>query len=192
MTFTPAWELPLAALANTVRHFQAVETTSLTFSDGVFEVIENVTARNISITNMRYGAYVKTWTGISKGYPPNGGGGGLGYASNILFSDFKLKNATGIFAVTQCTSYNDATGNCETSEFNIRNMKLENWSGEATSDVVASIQCSAASPCTGVEIEGFSVVDTVNNTMPANYLCDSVVAPTGFNCTGPPWEENNR
>ncbi|OTA98664.1 glycoside hydrolase family 28 protein [Hypoxylon sp. CI-4A] len=159
---------------------------------GEFETIENVTARNIEIYNMRYGAYVKTWTGISTGYPPNGGGGGLGYASNILFSNFTLHNVTGIFAVTQCTSYNDASGNCDTSPFNIRNMRLEGWSGDGVSDVVASIQCSAASPCTGIEINGINIVDTVNGTAPVNYLCSNVVGPDGFNCTGEPWEENNR
>ncbi|KAI1076246.1 glycoside hydrolase family 28 protein [Whalleya microplaca] len=157
-----------------------------------FEYIENVTARNIEITNMRYGAYVKTWTGVSTGYPPNGGGGGLGYASNILFSNFTLHNVTGIFAVTQCTSYNSATGNCDTSKFNIRNLRLEGWSGDGVSDVVASLQCSAASPCPGIEIEDINILDTVNNTAPANYLCDNVVVPTGFQCTGLPWEENNR
>lgn len=34
---------------------------------------------------MRYGAYIKTWTGNSTGYPPNGGGGGLGYAVSLAF-----------------------------------------------------------------------------------------------------------
>lgn len=161
------------------------------YSD-TFEYIENVTARNIQVHNMRYGAYVKTWTGIANGYPPNGGGGGLGYAANMLFSNFTFHNATGIFALTQCTHYNDASGDCDTSEFQIRNMRLENWTGDCTSDVVADIQCSAAAPCTGIEIEGIDIVDSVNNTAPANYLCDSVVNPTGFNCTGAPWEENSR
>jgi galacturan 1,4-alpha-galacturonidase len=78
-----------------------------------FEIIENVTARNIRINNMRYGAYIKTWTGVSSGYPPNGGGGGLGYAANMTFEDFTFKNASGVFAVTQCTSYNSASGNCD-------------------------------------------------------------------------------
>lgn len=141
---------------------------------------------------MRYGAYVKTWTGNSTGYPPNGGGGGLGYAANITMEDFTLKNSSGIFALTQCTSYNSATGNCDTSEFNIRDLTLRNWVGTTVSDVVAEIQCSAASPCTGLVIEGIDLVDLVNNTAPYNYLCDSVVSPKGFNCTGAPWDENNR
>lgn len=161
--------------------------------EGAFETIENVTVRNITINEqMRYGAYIKTWTGNSTGYPPNGGGGGLGYAANMTFEDFRLVNASGILAVTQCTSYNSATGGCDTSRFNIRDLKMLNWTGTAASDVVAEIQCSAASPCTGVMIQGVDIVDTVNGTRPANYLCDSVVDPTGFNCTGAPWGENNR
>lgn len=162
-------------------------------TEGAFETIENVLVRNITIhSEMRYGAYVKTWTGVSTGYPPNGGGGGLGYAANITLEDFKLINASGIFAATQCTSYNAVQGNCDTSEFNLRDFTIRNWAGTATSDVVAELQCSAASPCTGFVIEGIDILDTVNNTAPANYLCDSVVTPTGFNCTGAPWGENNR
>ncbi|KAG9944207.1 pectin lyase-like protein, partial [Aureobasidium melanogenum] len=159
--------------------------------DNTFEYIENVTARDIRSYNMRYGAYVKTWTGISTGYPPNGGGGGLGYAANITFSDFVLNNNTGIYAVTQCTSYNSAKGGCDTSKFNLHDIRLQNWTGTAVSDVVSAIQCSAASPCTDQEITGIDILDTVNGTAPSQYLCDNV-SPVGFNCTGPTWEENSR
>lgn len=162
-------------------------------AEGAWETIENVTIRNITIhEHMRYGAYVKTWTGLSTGSPPNGGGGGLGYAANITLADFRLVDAAGVFSITQCTSYNAATGNCDTSLFNIRDLALRNWTGTAESDVVAELQCSAASPCTGIVIEDVDLVNPVNGTAPANYLCDSVVRPTGFNCTGAPWEENNR
>lgn len=165
----------------------------LQHTDGAFETIENVTVRNITINSgMRYGAYIKTWTGNSTGYPPNGGGGGLGYAANITFEDFRLNNSSGILAVTQCTSYNSATGGCDTSKFNLRDIRMLNWSGTAASDVVAELQCSGASPCTGVVIEEVDVVDSVNGTLPSNYLCDSVVDPSGFNCTGAPWGENSR
>lgn len=71
---------------------------------------------------------------------------------------------------------------------------MEKWKGFASSAVVGSMQCSAASPCTGIEIEDVEsgIVDPVNGTRPVNYLCDSVVDPVGFNCTGPPWAESNR
>lgn len=87
----------------------------LRITENIYERIENVTARNIRSYNMRYGVYMKTWTGVSTGYPPNGGGAGLGYASNMTFSNLTLYNKSGIFAITQCTSYNSASGGCDTS-----------------------------------------------------------------------------
>lgn len=42
---------------------------------GQITVMENFTARNIYVEKTNYAAYLKTWTGVNKGYPPNGGGG---------------------------------------------------------------------------------------------------------------------
>ena len=51
----------------------------------VFETIENVSVSGIQQFGTRNAAYFKTWTGEQVGYPPNGGGGGLGcaYASYL-------------------------------------------------------------------------------------------------------------
>jgi galacturan 1,4-alpha-galacturonidase len=159
--------------------------------NNTFEYIENVTARNIITHNMPYGAYFKTWTGESKGYPPNGGGGGIGYASNLTFENFTIHNNSGIFAITQCTNYEGATGDCDTSKFNIHDVVVRNWTGTTNQDVVANLQCSAASPCPRITIEGINLLDTKNSTKPREYRCDSVVKPSGFNCTGPIVGENN-
>ncbi|KAA8568095.1 hypothetical protein EYC84_008503 [Monilinia fructicola] len=70
--------------------------------DNQYEIIENVTARNIRSHNMRYGV---------------------------------------------------ASGGCDTSLFNIRNFTIASWTGTATSDVIAELQCSGAAPCTGAVIE---------------------------------------
>jgi galacturan 1,4-alpha-galacturonidase len=161
--------------------------------DGEYEIVENVIVRNVTVHDrMRYAAYFKTWTGVSRGYPPNGGGGGLGYAANITMSDFKLDNTSGIFAITQCTSYNEATGECNTSEFNIRDITVANWTGTSTSAVLAELQCSGASPCTDIKYENVSVEIPSNNTMASHYLCGNVTDPIGFECTDGLWEENNR
>jgi hypothetical protein len=49
--------------------------------DGVYEILENITARDIVFVKTLHAGYVKTWTGQRVGYPPNGGGGGLGCKS---------------------------------------------------------------------------------------------------------------
>jgi galacturan 1,4-alpha-galacturonidase len=45
---------------------------------GVFETIENFTAKDCDFKNTVHAAFLKTWTGQQVGYPPNRGGGGLG------------------------------------------------------------------------------------------------------------------
>jgi len=49
--------------------------------EGVYEILENITARDIICEKTLHAGYVKTWTGERVGYPPNGGGGGLGCKS---------------------------------------------------------------------------------------------------------------
>lgn len=47
---------------------------------GQINVIENVTAERINFFDTEYAGRVKTWTGLTQGVPPNGGGAGLGHA----------------------------------------------------------------------------------------------------------------
>lgn len=46
--------------------------------DGAFETIQRLHAKGNTFNNTLHAAYFKTWTGEQVGYPPNGGGGGLG------------------------------------------------------------------------------------------------------------------
>lgn len=39
---------------------------------GEYEYIENVLAERITCTQCEYTGWIKTWTGIQQGYPPNG------------------------------------------------------------------------------------------------------------------------
>ncbi|CAE6440706.1 unnamed protein product, partial [Rhizoctonia solani] len=65
------------------RRGQGITMGSIGQYNGIYEYIENVVARNITCIGTRYVARIKTWTGIQKGYPPNGGGGGTGVVRNI-------------------------------------------------------------------------------------------------------------
>jgi hypothetical protein len=51
---------------------------------GKFEHIENVVVRGLRYYGTQWPVYIKTWTGVAKGVPPNGGGGGLGCKSPSL------------------------------------------------------------------------------------------------------------
>ncbi|KAG9882900.1 pectin lyase-like protein, partial [Aureobasidium melanogenum] len=160
-------------------------------SDGQFETIENVTCRNITSYNTKNGAYIKTWTGIAKGLPPNGGGGGLGYAQNLTFENFTLFNVQKAFTITQCTNFEGNQGDCDTSKFNIRDVFLSNFTGTVRGDIVSTMQCSAAAPCRNIQLSNVVLENSSNNTTPRQYQCDSVKQMVGFNCTGPPDGEDH-
>ena len=57
---------------------------------GVFETIQNVTATNITCFGTAHAAYVKTFTGVVSGYPPDGGGGGLGCKWHLIAVHYYL------------------------------------------------------------------------------------------------------
>jgi galacturan 1,4-alpha-galacturonidase len=148
-----------------------------------FEVLEDITVRKITAHDNKYGAYVKTWTGVVQGTPPNGGGAGLGYLRNVTISDFMVENAQQAFYMTQCNSYSGFSGQCDTSKFQIENLAIRTMGGTLQTDVVASMQCSGAAPCTGLSIR--DVYFKVNGGATAKqYLCSNVVRPDGFKCTG--------
>ncbi|KAL5484761.1 hypothetical protein ACEPAI_7403 [Sanghuangporus weigelae] len=149
---------------------------------GEFEYIENVLAERITCTQCEYTGWIKTWTGIQQGYPPNGGGGGLGYARNITFRDWTVHNITREAAhISQCISNVGATGGCDTSKFQISDVTWENIRGSENTDILATLQCSGAAPCRGIRMLGFDAIST--NGTKREVKCSNVVDPVGFKCT---------
>ncbi|KAE8375862.1 pectin lyase fold/virulence factor [Aspergillus bertholletiae] len=152
-----------------------------------FETIERLNVSNINYHNTLHAMYVKTWTADQNGYPPNGGGGGLGYISDMSFRDLKTTSLRGAaVAISQCTRFSGAPGegNCTNSEFQIRGISVSNFSGTTKSTRVASFQCSAVAPCTDIALYGINLV-LANGTAASDYLCGNVKDPKGFECTGP-------
>jgi hypothetical protein len=76
-------------------------------------------------------------------------------ANNRTFTDFTMHNTTetGVFYITQFTIFSGVVGDCNTSLFNIGNIHFTNIRGTVGTSYVASMQCSKASPCTGIEIK---------------------------------------
>jgi len=146
-------------------------------------MIQNVTAEGVLAIGSNYAGYIKTWTGVQQGSPPNGGGGGLGFASNITFRNFTLQNVTqNVAMITQCTSFEGATGDCDTSLFQLSNIT---WgpgiTGTIQTDTLATLQCSGDAPCPGISILGLDEVTSIGGN---EVKCSNVVNPIGFNCTG--------
>ncbi|KAL1633059.1 hypothetical protein SLS56_003130 [Neofusicoccum ribis] len=143
---------------------------------GWYEYIENFYARNITLINT---SYAKTWTGVQQGYPPNGGGGGLGSMEDVTHV-----RTRGLFQITQCNSYIGATGGCDTSLFHVSDLRWRGHRGSTQATEAAELQCSAAAGgCDGIEIAGIDVVREDDGTVVGGYNCSNVVGPTiGFVC----------
>ncbi|KAI0173859.1 extracellular exo-polygalacturonase-like protein [Pestalotiopsis sp. NC0098] len=150
-----------------------------------FETIERIKADNIRFQNTLHAAYFKTWTGEQVGYPPNGGGGGLGYATNLSFTNLYGTSFRGApLSISQCTTFSGTAGNCTSSKFEIENVEFANFNGTASSLTLASLQCSGVEPCHDIAITNATLVKTNGDTSPVAYLCGNVVNPIGWNCTG--------
>jgi galacturan 1,4-alpha-galacturonidase len=167
--------------------------------NGVYERVENVTATGIVFQHVRNAAYFKTWTGDQVGYPPNGGGGGIGCerklfyfqyfvhanptldAANFNFTDFTLNNNTGVFSIIQCTTFSGVTGDCNSSKFVLHDIHFTNIRGTVNTSTVASFKCSGDAPCYNIEINDVNLVKG-DGTLASTYSCSHVENTTGFTC----------
>ncbi|QKX60368.1 uncharacterized protein TRUGW13939_07513 [Talaromyces rugulosus] len=123
-------------------------------------------AKGNTYNNTLHAAYFKTWTGEQVGYPPNGAGGGLGFAADLLFEDMQATNLRSApFTISQCTTFSDTEGNCTSSKFEIYDISFKSIQGttEGTADV-ASFQCSAVKPCRNIMITDIDLVVASNGT----------------------------
>ncbi|KAK9419385.1 putative Pectin lyase fold/virulence factor [Seiridium unicorne] len=140
-----------------------------------FETIERIKADNIRFTNTLHAAYFKTWTGEQVGYPPNGGGGGLGHARNLSFTNLYGTSFRGApFSVSQCTTFSGTDGNCTSSKFELGDIEFANFDGTAAKSTMASFQCSAVEPCHDISITNA----TLATTSTIAYLCDNPSSST--------------
>lgn len=88
-------------------------------------------------------------------------------------------------AISQCTRFIGAPGegNCTNSQFQIRDVTVDNLQGTTKSSRVASLQCSAVAPCTDIALVDIDLRFD-NGTSAAEYLCGNIEGEEGFECTG--------
>ncbi|XXG94849.1 hypothetical protein Hte_001108 [Hypoxylon texense] len=156
---------------------------------GVTEHIKGLIVENVTFSNTLHAVYFKTWTAEQNGYPPNGGGGGLGDASDMTFTNLSVTGMRGsAVAISQCTRFSGApgTGNCTSSEFEIHDITVRNMVGTTLSRNVASLQCSAVKPCSNIGLFDIDL-KLSNGTEADQYLCGNAESPEGFT-----WRDGHR
>ncbi|KAJ6451619.1 pectin lyase fold/virulence factor [Mycena sanguinolenta] len=105
---------------------------------GVFDIVENVTATNIRMSNAENGARIKAFAGS---------GVGSGKVNNITFSGFVESAVDNSVVIDQC--YETSVADCEAFPSNvfISNVLFNTISGTGTSSVVADLACSPGARC---------------------------------------------
>ncbi|QDS77817.1 hypothetical protein FKW77_005968 [Venturia effusa] len=153
---------------------------------GKLETIEDIYVENVAFTNTLHAFYVKTWTNDVVGSPPNGGGGGLGHASNMRMKDLTVSGLrAAAFSVSQCTRFRGApgAGNCTNSQFQIKDVEINGMKGTTKDRRVVSLQCSGVVPCTNIMLSNIDL-KFPDETAAEKYLCGNVKEPVGWTCTG--------
>ncbi|USW46759.1 Putative glycoside hydrolase, family 28, pectin lyase/virulence factor [Septoria linicola] len=167
----------------TFYHGSGVALGSIGQFNGKYEFIENITARNIEMFGpIRQGGYIKTWTGVQKGVPPNGGGGGLGYIKNVTFNNFTLHDAEIALDITQCVNFEGGTGDCDTSEFQISDLHWYDIRGTQQRKEATDFQCSAAVPCPRISVTNLDMTVSGTGEPATGHKCSNVLDPVGFEC----------
>ncbi|KAM3524853.1 hypothetical protein MY4038_007564 [Beauveria bassiana] len=151
------------------------------------EHVANFLARNITLFDTTYAIYLKTWGGNAKGYPPNGGGGGLGFMSGIVLENIKLRGVLKypLFA-WQCENYEGGLGkDCQSSKFQMHDFAASSVSGWATENVSHAgwFQCSAsAGGCNNFAVSDFHVTQGKGGDELKLWHCENMHDHTGFDC----------
>ena len=94
-------------------------------------------------------------------------------------------------AISQCTTFSSEGGDCENSEFEIRDITVTGLSGSGQSTAVASLQCSAVAPCSDIEIKDVDLTNADGEEVVEEYLCLNANNLQGFECTGEACAESN-
>jgi hypothetical protein len=175
-------------------HGQGIAIGSLAQYNNEIDIVDTFVARGVHMTDTTYAIYLKTWGGNSTGYPPNGGGGGLGHATNILVEDIVLDRGRNTpFFLWQCENYEGSMGeDCHSSKFSFSNLAFRRVSGTMRDDVVAAakFRCSAAAGgCHDVEVDDFSVTNVGSDEILDQWWCENVHGASGFSCIEFPPEE---
>ncbi|KAH8103465.1 glycoside hydrolase family 28 protein [Cristinia sonorae] len=124
---------------------------------GEFDIVQNVTAINITMSNAQNGARIKAWAGK---------GVGSGIVKNITFSGFVESNVDNPVIIDQC--YMTDADECAEFPSNtlIQDIWFDNISGTSSGKekaVVASLSCSPDGRCSDVN------VNNLNLTAPSKY-----------------------
>ncbi|KIY46100.1 glycoside hydrolase family 28 protein [Fistulina hepatica ATCC 64428] len=143
---------------------------------GIYDIVENVTAIDITMSNAQNGARIKAFAGEDVG---------SGIVKNIVFKNWVESAVENPIIVDQC--YETSTTACEDYPSNvyIQDVWFTNIVGTGTESAVASIDCSPDDRCSNIYVNDLHLKLTDGEA--GEYECENVVlqgdSASLFNCT---------
>ncbi|KAF5392805.1 hypothetical protein D9757_000921 [Collybiopsis confluens] len=151
-----ALTLSFSVMLSTVRN------RSLGQFAGVFDIVQNVTAINIKISNAENGARIKAFAGS---------GVGSGHVQNITFLNFAETKVDNPVVIDQC--YETAAAACAEFPSNviIQDIFFNGISGTGSGSQVASLACSPDGRCSDINVNNLKLTGAGGKT---TYACQNV------------------
>ncbi|KAF5365182.1 hypothetical protein D9758_005343 [Tetrapyrgos nigripes] len=131
---------------------------------GMFDIVRNVTAVNIRMSNAQNGARIKAWAGQNVG---------SGIVQNITFKNFIMNKVDNPVVIDQC--YMTAADACAEFPSNtfIQDIFFTNISGTASGSKVASLACSPDGRCSDINVDGLDGLKAGSGK--TTFTCQNVV-----------------
>ncbi|KAF7294697.1 Protein kinase domain-containing protein [Mycena indigotica] len=130
---------------------------------GMFDIVENVTAINVKMSNAQNGARIKCWAGA---------GVGSGIVKNITFENFSEIKVDNPVVIDQCYMTNATACSQFPSNTFIQDIVFKNISGTSSGATVANLACSPDGRCSNINVEDFNLSSPTGTP---KYLCQNVV-----------------
>ncbi|KAF9529744.1 glycoside hydrolase family 28 protein [Crepidotus variabilis] len=142
---------------------------------GEYDIVEDVIARNVKMSNAQNGARIKAWAG------PNVGSG---IVKNIRFENFIESAVQNPVVIDQCYMTNATLCAQYPSNTYIEDVLFTNITGTGTESVVASLSCSPDGRCSNITVSNLHLTYPSGS---AQYSCQNVNvtgnAASLFSCT---------
>ncbi|KAK0205301.1 glycoside hydrolase family 28 protein [Desarmillaria ectypa] len=140
-----------------------ISVGSLGQYSGIFDIVENITATGISMSNAQNGARIKAWAGS---------GVGSGIVKNITFTNFEVSKVDNPIVIDQC--YMTSSSECSKFPSNtfIKDVWFNDVFGTSSGATVASLKCSPDGRCTNVNVNDLNLKAGKGT---ATYKCQNVV-----------------
>ncbi|TDL23425.1 glycoside hydrolase family 28 protein [Rickenella mellea] len=130
---------------------------------GVYDIVENVVASNIRISNAENGARVKAWAGKNVG---------SGIVKNVTFSGFTQTNNANPVIIDQC--YETSASACSQYPSNtyINGVTFNGMVGTSSKKAAGSLLCSPDNRCANVAVNNFNLTYVKKGNL--TYTCQNV------------------